>query len=139
MPPLTWKNWGRSTKVYSTSGPWFPKSQRAEIRTGVGSERKTTGSYYTRPELVRELIQSALVPVMEDRLTEAEKQAKGQSAEAIRNAKSKAILDISVCDPACGSGHFILEAARRLGKELAQIRVGETSRHPSSFTLLSGT
>src|SRR4029077_7255595 len=39
---------------------------------GVGSERKTTGSYYTRPELVRELIESALVPVLENRLLEVE-------------------------------------------------------------------
>ena len=108
-----------------------PEGRKFEL--GVGSERKTTGSYYTRPELVRELIQSALVPVMEDRLAEAEKQAKGQSPEAIRSAKSKAILDISVCDPACGSGHFILEAARRLGKELARIRVGEDEPTPEQF------
>src|ERR1700737_4343675 len=33
-----------------------------------GGERKSTGSYYTPPELVRELINSALVPVMEERL-----------------------------------------------------------------------
>jgi hypothetical protein len=108
-----------------------PEGRKFEL--GVGSERKTTGSYYTRPELVRELIQSALLPVMEDRLAEAEKQAKGQSAEAIRSAKSKAILDISVCDPACGSGHFILEAARQLGKELARIRVGEDEPTPEQF------
>lgn len=100
---------------------------------GVGSERKTTGSYYTRPELVRELIQSALVPVLEDRLAEAEKQAKGQSAETVRNAKVRAILGISVCDPACGSGHFLLEAARRLGKELARTRVGEDEPTPEQF------
>jgi hypothetical protein len=108
-----------------------PEGRQFEL--GVGSERKTTGSYYTRPELVRELIQSALVPVIENRLAEAEKQAKGQSPEAIRNSKSKAILDISVCDPACGSGHFILEAARRLGKELARIRVGEDEPTPEQF------
>jgi hypothetical protein len=34
----------------------------------AGSQRKETGSYYTPPELVRELIESALVPVMQDRL-----------------------------------------------------------------------
>lgn len=104
-----------------------------KFELGVGSERKTTGSYYTRPELVRELIQSALVPVLEDRLGEVEKQAKGQTPEAIREAKVKAILHISVCDPACGSGHFILEAARRLGKELARIRVGEDEPTPEQF------
>ena len=79
------------------------------------------------------MIQSALVPVLEDRLAEVEKQAKGQPAEAIRNAKVKAILGISVCDPACGSGHFLLEAARRLGKELARIRVGEDEPTPEQF------
>jgi hypothetical protein len=100
---------------------------------GVGSERKTTGSYYTRPELVRELIQSALVPVLYDRLAEVDKQVKGQAAETIQTAKVKAILGISVCDPACGSGHFLLEAARRLGKELARIRVGEDEPTPEQF------
>ena len=70
---------------------------------------------------------------MEDRLAEAEKQAKGQSVEAIREGKIKAILAMSVCDPACGSGHFLLEAARRLGKELARIRVGEDEPTPEQF------
>ena len=37
----------------------------------TGSDRKTTGSYYTRPELVLELIKSALEPVIEDRLKTA--------------------------------------------------------------------
>ncbi|NPV48386.1 MAG: DUF559 domain-containing protein [Armatimonadetes bacterium] len=41
---------------------------RLNFRFGSGTERKTTGSYYTRPELVQELIKSALVPVIEDRL-----------------------------------------------------------------------
>src|SRR6202023_743187 len=46
-----------------------PEGLTFELRTG--SERKSTGSYYTRPELVRELIESALVPVMQDRLAGA--------------------------------------------------------------------
>jgi hypothetical protein len=32
---------------------------------------------------------------------------------------------VRVCDPAAGSGHFLLAAARRLGKELAKICTGE--------------
>ncbi|HVB57997.1 MAG TPA: DNA methyltransferase [Candidatus Acidoferrales bacterium] len=108
-----------------------PDGRKFEL--GVGGERKTTGSYYTRPELVRELIQSALIPVLENRLAEVEKQANGQPAETIRDAKARAIQAISVCDPACGSGHFLLEAARRLGKELARIRVGEDEPTPEQF------
>ena len=104
-----------------------------KFELGVGSERKTTGSYYTRPELVRELIQSVLVPVLEDRLAEVEAQVKGQPLETSREAKVKAILGISVCDPACGSGHFLLEAARQLGKDLARIRVGDDEPTPEQF------
>jgi len=101
----------------------------------VGSERKTTGSYYTRPELVRELIQSALVPVMEDRLNEAGKLPIGTHPDDKRGVLEKAILGITVCDPACGSGHFLLEAARRLGRELARIRTGEDEPSPEQFHL----
>jgi len=35
-----------------------------------------------------------------------------------------------VLDPACGSGHFLLAAARRLGKELARVRSGEDEPPP---------
>jgi hypothetical protein len=90
-----------------------------------GTQRKTTGSYYTHPELVDELVQSALVPVIEERL---------RSAHAAKD-KEKAVLEITVCDPACGSGHFLLAAARRLARELAQIRGGEEEPSPREYRL----
>ncbi|HKS74941.1 MAG TPA: hypothetical protein VJQ82_17170, partial [Terriglobales bacterium] len=104
-----------------------------DLRTG--SERKTTGSYYTRPELVQELIQSALVPVVEDRLAKAEKESKGKPEAEAKTAKENAILGITVCDSACGSGHFLLAAARRLGRELARIRTGEDEPSLEQFHL----
>lgn len=76
-----------------------------------GMERKTTGSYYTRADLVGELIKSTLEPVIEERL-------KTKDPE-------KALLDIKVIDPACGSGHFILAATRKIAEALAQYRKGE--------------
>lgn len=42
--------------------------RRPRFQLVFGSDRKTTGSYYTPPELVGELIRSALEPVIEDRL-----------------------------------------------------------------------
>jgi len=93
---------------------------RPQFRLASGSERKTTGSYYTPPELVNELIHSALVPVLNKHL-----EAGASAAE-----KERAILGIRVCDPACGSGHFLLAAARRLGKELARTRTGEDEPAP---------
>ncbi len=77
-----------------------------------GHARKLTGSYYTPDSLVQELIQSALEPVIKQRLDE--NPANPQQA----------LLAIRVCDPACGSGHFLLAAARRLAAELARIEAG---------------
>jgi hypothetical protein len=93
---------------------------RTVFRLVPGTERKTTGSYYTPPELVNELVKSALEPVLAERLARARRKVE----------KERAILDIKVCDPACGSGHFLLAAARRLGKELARVRTGDEEPAP---------
>jgi hypothetical protein len=78
-----------------------------------GTSRKTTGSYYTRPELVGELVKSALQPVLEERLARA-----GTDPQA----REKALLSLRVVDPACGSAAFLVKATDVLGKELARIR-----------------
>ncbi|MFA7238756.1 MAG: N-6 DNA methylase [Sulfuricellaceae bacterium] len=75
-----------------------------------GNTRKLTGSYYTPDPLVQELIQSALVPVIADTL------------RLNPQRPVEALLDITICDPGCGSGHFLLAAARRLADEVAKRR-----------------
>lgn len=77
----------------------------------AGNERKTSGSYYTPDSLVQCLLDSALDPVVE----EAIKGKTGSDAE-------KAILALKVCDPAVGSGHFLVGAAHRLARHLARVR-----------------
>jgi uncharacterized protein (DUF433 family) len=81
-----------------------------------GTDRKTTGSYYTRPELVNELIKSALIPVIEERL----KERAGNKDEQVR-----ALLRLKVCDAAAGSGHMLLAAARTIAWYLARTQSGE--------------
>ncbi|HEY9609637.1 Eco57I restriction-modification methylase domain-containing protein [Allocoleopsis sp.] len=95
-----------------------------EFALVLGSDRKTTGSYYTPPELVGQLIKSALEPVIADKL-------KGTKTPAEQEA---ALLSLKVCDPACGSGHFLLAAARRIGKELAKVRTGEAQPGPKPLS-----
>ena len=72
-----------------------------------GNARKISGSYYTPDTLVQTLLDSALDPVLE-------------RAEA--EGGVDAILALDVIDPACGSGHFLLGAARRMATRVAQIR-----------------
>lgn len=83
-----------------------------------GTDRKTTGSYYTDSRLVAQLIESALVPVIQNALN-------GKTTQA---EKETALLDLKVADIACGSGAFICAALEKLGEELALIRMGEEER-----------
>lgn len=92
---------------------------------GAGSDRKTTGSYYTPNQLVQLLIVSALLPVIADRLETARRLSKATTPQEKQKEQEAALLAIRVLDPACGSGHFLLAAARRLALELASIRAGD--------------
>jgi hypothetical protein len=89
-----------------------------ELRSAAGSERKTTGSYYTPTSLIECLLDSALDPVLDEA-------AKAADPE-------KALLALKVCDPACGSGHFLIAAAHRLARRLASVRTGEDEPDPSA-------
>ena len=77
-----------------------------------GSERKLTGSYYTPSTLVGELVRSTLDPVI------------AQALAARPEDPHAALLDLRIVDPACGSGHFLLAAARRLAAEIARVESG---------------
>lgn len=89
-----------------------------------GTERKTTGSYYTRPDLVNELIRSALIPVIEERVKEAGTEKKN---------RLNALLKLKVCDTAAGSGHIMLAAARTIAWYMARIDSGEENPAPSVY------
>lgn len=79
-----------------------------------GNDRKTSGSYYTPESLVSVLLDSALEPVIADAV------AKHPSGVA------KALLELAIVDPACGSGHFLLSAARRLATHVARAQATGT-------------
>ncbi|MBE7563902.1 N-6 DNA methylase [Acidithiobacillus sp. HP-6] len=87
----------------------------------AGNARKLTGSYYTPDALVQELIRSTLDPVIAQRLA-------AQPANPI-----EALLAMRVIDPACGSGHFLLAAARRLAEQLAQLRAADGAVQPQDY------
>src|SRR5262249_47234213 len=87
----------------------------------AGNERKTTGSYYTPPGLVSALLDTALEPLLDDAIKNASDQAKAEQG----------LLALTVCDPACGSGHFLVAAARRLAQPLAHLRSGDDEPTPT--------
>ncbi|WLI73606.1 Eco57I restriction-modification methylase domain-containing protein [Halomonas alkalicola] len=87
----------------------------------AGNLRKLTGSYYTPDVLVQSLIDTALKPVIHQRLEEH------------RERPRQALLELRIVDPACGSGHFLLAATRTLAREIARLDAEDNEPTPEQF------
>ena len=69
-------------------------------------ERRRSGSHYTPRELTEPIVRHALAPIVGDL----------RDGDGVPTPQQ--ILDIKVCDPAMGSGAFLVEACRQLGDAL---------------------
>jgi hypothetical protein len=97
-----------------------------------GSERSSSGSHYTPEELVRPLIKHSLDYLIEDCLNKPEERIKTIGLPQ-RAMQEQALLSLRVCDVACGSGHILLSAARRIATELAKVRTAEEQPSPPAL------
>ena len=68
-------------------------------------ERRQSGSHYTPRSLTEPIVRTTLRPILE-RLG--------------RQPTPEQLLDLKICDPAMGSGAFLVEACRQLGDELVK-------------------
>ncbi|MFH1943245.1 MAG: N-6 DNA methylase [bacterium] len=122
LRPIDYRNLGTEElgSVYESLLELHPEvsltASTFELKVAAGSERKTTGSYYTPSSLINCLLDSALEPVIDGALTKPDPE--------------KALLNLKIVDPACGSGHFLIAAAHRIGKHLAMVRTGEAEPAP---------
>ncbi|MCB9882375.1 MAG: N-6 DNA methylase [Planctomycetes bacterium] len=76
-------------------------------------ERRRSGSHYTPRALTEPIVRTTLEPILQ-RLREA------NGADATKPPRPEQLLDLKVCDPAMGSGAFLVETCRQLGDELVQ-------------------
>lgn len=86
-----------------------------------GLDRQSTSSYYTRPDLVQNLIRTTLEPVIKERIKKYD----------TPEEKVKSLLQMKVCDAASGSGHIVLAMARTIAWYVCSIRTGE--ENPASL------
>ena len=82
---------------------------------GAGLDRKSSSSYYTRPDLVQSLIRTTLEPVIKERITQC----------TTPEEQVQSLLSMKVCDAASGSGHIVLAMARTIAWYVCSIRTGE--------------
>ncbi|HET6724411.1 MAG TPA: restriction endonuclease [Gammaproteobacteria bacterium] len=82
--------------------------------------RKGSGSYYTHDDLVKLIIEQAVGPLVQERIDAFanccsklahSNKPKSSRLQALKSAgldPAAALLDLKICDPAMGSGHFLV-------------------------------
>ncbi|NDZ63401.1 Eco57I restriction-modification methylase domain-containing protein [Streptomyces cyaneofuscatus] len=112
--------------VYESLLELEPKHSAAdrsfELVEVAGNTRKTTGSYYTPSSLIECLLDTTLTPVIDDAVKRGEQRATTAGRPDPADDIVAELLSLTVCDPACGSGHFLVASARRIAKRVASVR-----------------
>ncbi|PWJ42227.1 Eco57I restriction-modification methylase domain-containing protein [Sediminitomix flava] len=99
-----------------------------------GDDRSSSGSHYTPEELVKPLIKHSLAYQIEDRLEKPQDFiAESSRTKSKAEQQEEALLGLKVCDVACGSGHILLSAARRIAFDLAVVRTQEEQPNPTAL------
>jgi hypothetical protein len=123
-------------------------------------ERKATGSYYTPDYIVKYIVSHTLQPILlerqarfaimmtqivklhrqmqDQRLGKKSLQGLQKDLQRLEHQAQKILLDIKICDPAMGSGHFLVEAVDYLTDQLIEI-LSKYPDHNPVFAMLEKT
>jgi methylase of polypeptide subunit release factors len=102
----------------------FEGSDQYSCSFDTSNERGKSGSHYTPEELVQPLIKHSLEYLIEDRIKPY------QQKKASKETTVQSLLSLKIADVACGSGHILLSAARRLSLEIARVQTEEEQPNP---------
>ncbi|WP_402374550.1 class I SAM-dependent DNA methyltransferase [Isoptericola rhizosphaerae] len=91
----------------------------------AGRERQQSASYYTPEVLTRFTVSQALVELIGPDDPDPES-VEWKGREIPRKLSAREILDLTVCEPALGSGAFAIEAVRQLAAAYLRRRQAET-------------
>ncbi|HET6193713.1 MAG TPA: hypothetical protein VFE59_42680, partial [Trebonia sp.] len=99
-------------------------------REGLADEPASAAGAVTGclpPAFVDCLLDSALEPVLDAAVQRGRQAAKRKKNAGEATEVAKALLAVTVCDPACGSGSLLVAAARRIARRVAEAREGNQS------------
>ncbi len=104
-----WKSASKSKKDFEDI-PTEKKVEEGEVYlTNESGERKATGSYYTPEYIVEYIVENTIGPKVEEKIEES-------SQEKLLDN----VLELNVCDPAMGSGHFLTEATSFIARRVLE-------------------
>ena len=100
---------------------------KGSVFVTAGLERRRTATHYTPRSITERIVRYTLEPVVYIGLS----QGKPKSDWALKSAKE--LLQVKICDMACGSGAFLVQAARYMAERL--LEAWEDSKRANPHTL----
>lgn len=77
-----------------------------------GGDRRDSGTHYTPKSLTEKIVEETLTPIV------YRGPAEGKAPEEWELKSSEELLDLKICDPAMGSGAFLVQSCRWLSERL---------------------
>jgi Eco57I restriction-modification methylase len=96
----------------------------------LGADRRETGTHYTAKSLTESIVEKTLEPLAYDG------PAEGKPREGWKLKSSIELLDLKICDPAMGSGAFLVQVCRWLAERLVEAWGNEETA--SRFVTIDG-
>ena len=79
---------------------------------GLGTDRRDSGTHYTPKNLTESIVKETLEPIV------YRGPAEGKARDDWKLKSAEELLDLKICDPAMGSGAFLVQACRWLSDRL---------------------
>jgi hypothetical protein len=99
---------------------------KGSVFVTAGTDRRSSGTHYTPRSLTEPIVQYTLEPLVYIGPAEG----KPKSEWKLKSAAD--LLDLKICDMACGSGAFLVQAARYMSERLMEAWDDAKKANPSS-------
>jgi hypothetical protein len=98
--------------------------RKGSVFVTAGTDRRSSGTHYTPRSLTEPIVQYTLEPLV------YVGPAEGWPKEQWTLRSAKELLDLKICDMACGSGAFLVQVCRYLAERLVEAWEDAEKRHP---------
>ncbi len=99
--------------------------REGSVYVTAGTDRRTSGTHYTPRSLTEPIVQHTLEPLI------YAGPADGKPRKQWKLLSAAEILALNICDMACGSGAFLVQACRYLAERLVEAWEGVEKEHPN--------
>ncbi len=98
--------------------------RKGSVFVTAGTDRRSSGTHYTQRVLTEPIVQYTLEPLVYIG------PAEGKPKEEWKLRSARELLDLKICDMACGSGAFLVQVCRYLAERLLEAWEDAEKQHP---------